>query len=177
MSTGLSNAYCQRMDVAFVLNGRPLVVAVEPRLLLIDMLRDHLALKGAKRSCDMQVCGACTVLLDGKPVSSCTVPAFEVRGREVLTIEGLADVEPPHPLLQSFIDHGGFQCGFCTPGMVLTAKSLLDENPDPTEDEVREYLQGNVCRCTGYKKILESVLGAADHAGASEPSGNDEAGA
>ena len=161
-----SEAKGQRIAVAFTVNGKLTQVEVEPRLLLIDLLRDHLALKGAKRSCDMQVCGTCTVLLDGKPVSSCTVPAFEVRGREVLTIEGLADVEPPHPLLQSFIDHAGFQCGFCTPGMVLAAKSLLDENQDPTEDEVREYLQGNVCRCTGYKKILESVLGAADHAGA-----------
>ncbi len=156
-----SEAKGQRIAVALTLNGKLTQVEVEPRLLLIDLLRDHLALKGTKRSCDMQVCGTCTVLLDGKPVSSCTVPAFEARGHEVTTIEGLADVEPPHPLLQSFIDHAGFQCGFCTPGMVLAAKSLLDENQDPTEDEVREYLQGNVCRCTGYKKILESVLGAA----------------
>ncbi len=150
----------QQISVAFTVNGKPAQLEVEPRLALIDMLRDHIDLKGAKRSCDMQVCGACTVLVDGEPVSSCTVPAFEVRGRDVTTIEGLADADPPHPLLGSFIEHAGFQCGFCTPGMVLAAKSLLDKNPHPSEDEVRDYLQGNVCRCTGYKKILESVLGA-----------------
>ena len=158
MATETSN---QLIPVAFTLNGESTRLEVEPRLALVDMLRDHLALKGAKRSCDMQVCGACTVLVDGEPVSSCTVPAFEVRGHEVTTIEGLAATDPPHPLLESFIQHAGFQCGFCTPGMVLAAKSLLDQNPSPTEEEVRDYLQGNICRCTGYKKVLESVLGAA----------------
>jgi carbon-monoxide dehydrogenase small subunit len=152
----------QQVSITFTVNSKPAELHVEPRLALIDMLRDHLHLKGAKRSCDMQVCGACTVLVDGKPVSSCTVPAFEVRGRNVTTIEGLANTDPPHPLLGSFIQHAGFQCGFCTPGMVLAAKSLLDDNPSPSEDDVRDYLQGNLCRCTGYKKILESVLGVAD---------------
>lgn len=151
----------QQVPLAFKVNGAPVGLEVEPRLALIDMLRDHLDLKGAKRSCDMQVCGACTVLIDGQPVSSCTVLAFEVRGKDVTTIEGLANTDPPHPLLQSFIEHAGFQCGFCTPGMILAAKSLLEVNPSPSEDDVRDYLHGNVCRCTGYKKILESVLGAA----------------
>ena len=155
------SAGAQLVPITFVLNGERMELAVEPHVDLLDMLRERLALKGAKRSCDLQVCGACTVLVDGRPVSSCTLPAFEVRGREVLTIEGLADAGPPHPLLQSFIDHAGLQCGYCTPGMVLAAKSLLDETPAPTEAQVREYLGGNICRCTGYKKIVEAVMGAA----------------
>ena len=150
----------QRVPVSFVLNGKAVELEVEPHVDLLALLHETLGLRGAKRSCDLQVCGACTVLVDGRPVSACTLPAFEVRGREVVTIEGLSG-EPEHPLLRAFIDHAGFQCGYCTPGMILAAKSLLDGEPDPTEAQVREYLAGNICRCTGYKKIVESVLGAA----------------
>ena len=155
-----AEAQTQRMSISFTLNGKPTELEVEPHVDLLRLLRETLDLTGAKRSCDLQVCGACTVLVDGRPVSSCTLLAFEVRGRDVVTIEGLAR-EPPHPLMQAFIDHAGFQCGYCTPGMILAAKSLLDEEPSPSEARVREYLEGNICRCTGYKKIVESVLGAA----------------
>ncbi len=155
-----AEAQTQRMSVSFTLNGKPTTLEVEPHVDLLRLLRETLGLTGAKRSCDLQVCGACTVLVDGRPVSSCTLLAFEVRGRDVVTIEGLGG-EPAHPLMQAFIDHAGFQCGYCTPGMILAAKSLLDEEPAPTEARVREYLEGNICRCTGYKKIVESVLGAA----------------
>ena len=155
-----AEAQTQRIAVSFTLNGKPVELEVEPHVDLLRLLRETLDLTGAKRSCDLQVCGACTVLVDGRPVSSCTLLAFEVRGRDVVTIEGLAR-EPAHPLMQAFIDHAGFQCGYCTPGMILAAKSLLDEEPSPSEAHVREYLEGNLCRCTGYKKIVESVLGAA----------------
>lgn len=154
-------AEVQRLQVSFVVNGRSVETEIEPHLLLLDLLRDRLALKGAKRSCDMQVCGACTVLVDGNPVSSCTFLAFEARGTEVTTIEGLVDGEKLHPLMEAFIDNAGLQCGFCTPGMILAAKSLLDLNPKPSVEEVKEYMRGNLCRCTGYKKILESIEDAA----------------
>ena len=127
------------------------------------MLRERFALTGTKRSCDVQVCGACTVLLDGKPVSSCTVPAFEARGRAVLTVEGLAmDESCDVPLMEAFVNNAAFQCGFCTPGMLLAAKSLLDADPSPSEDVIKDYMRGNVCRCTGYKKIVEAVHEAAE---------------
>ena len=150
-----------QMIVSFQLNGAPTEVTVEPRMALVDLLRDVLNLKGAKRSCDMQVCGACTVLVDGEPVSSCTVPAFEVRGKSVLTIEGLVADERMSGLTDAFIDNAALQCGFCTPGMVLAAKALLDAYPDPSEAEIKDYLRGNLCRCTGYKKIVEAVREAA----------------
>jgi carbon-monoxide dehydrogenase small subunit len=141
-------------------NGRSVSMEVEPHLTLLDMLRDRLTLKGAKRSCDLQVCGACTVLLDGRAVSSCTMLAYEARNADVLTIEGLADGNKLHPLQQAFIDNAAFQCGFCTPGMIMAAKSLLDENSRPTEEQVKAYMNGNICRCTGYKKIVEAILAA-----------------
>jgi carbon-monoxide dehydrogenase small subunit len=109
----------------------------------------------------MQVCGACTVLLNGRPVSACTMLAFEARNASLLTIEGMAQGEALHPIQEAFIEHGGLQCGFCTPGMILAAKALLDENPAPTEEEVKHYMRGNLCRCTGYKRILESIMVAA----------------
>ena len=151
----------QVIPVSFTVNGRPYELEVEPHELLLDVIRDRLGLTGTKRSCDVQVCGTCTLLLDGRPVSSCTLPAFEARGRQVLTIEGLAQNGKLHPLQDAFIEHGGFQCGFCTPGMILAAKVLLDENPDPSEDEIKHFMHGNLCRCTGYKKIIESILAAA----------------
>jgi aerobic-type carbon monoxide dehydrogenase small subunit (CoxS/CutS family) len=154
-------ADAQTLSIAFTLNGRPQEIEVEPHELLLDVIRERLGLTGAKRSCDVQVCGACTLLVDGRPVSACTMLAFEIRDRSVLTIEGLADDGKLHPLQQAFIEHGGFQCGFCTPGMILAAKALLDENPSPTEDELKHFMHGNICRCTGYKKIIESIMAAA----------------
>ncbi|MSP40346.1 MAG: (2Fe-2S)-binding protein [Deltaproteobacteria bacterium] len=162
MANGLSrNSDGQTIPVSFTLNGRLQEVDVEPHELLLDLVRDRLGLTGAKRSCDVQVCGACTLLVDGRPVSACTTLAFEVRGRSVMTIEGLADDGKLHPLQQAFIEHGGFQCGFCTPGMLLAAKALLDENPNPSDDELKHFMHGNLCRCTGYKKIIESIMAAA----------------
>ncbi len=150
----------QTIPISFTLNGTLQEIDVEPHELLLDVIRNRLGLTGSKRSCDVQVCGACTVLLDGRPVSSCTLLAFEARGREVLTIEGVAQNGKLHPLQEAFIEKGGFQCGFCTPGMILTAKVLLDENPDPTEEEITGFMNGNLCRCTGYKKIIESIVAA-----------------
>lgn len=162
MAKGMSRrAEGQFIPISLVVNGTLREIEVEPHELLLDVIRDRLGLTGAKRSCDVQVCGACTLLLDGRPVSSCTLLAIEARGREVLTIEGLAQKGKLHPLQEAFIENGGFQCGFCTPGMILTAKTLLDENPDPSEEEIIQFMQGNLCRCTGYKKIIESIMAAA----------------
>jgi len=151
----------QLIPISFTLNGRLQEIEVQPHELLLDVVRERLGLTGAKRSCDVQVCGACTLLVDGRPVSACTTLAFEVRDRSVLTIEGLAENGKLHPLQQAFIEHGGFQCGFCTPGMILAAKALLDENPDPSEAELKHFMHCNICRCTGYKKIIESIMAAA----------------
>ena len=162
MATALSrHSDGQTIPVSFTLNGRLQEIDVEPHEVLLDVIRDRLGLTGAKRSCDVQVCGACTLLVDGRPVSACTTLAFEVRGRSVLTIEGLADNGTLHPLQQAFIEHGGFQCGFCTPGMLLASKALLDENPNPSDEELKHFMHGNLCRCTGYKKIIESIMAAA----------------
>ena len=159
--TMLRSSNLQTVPVSFTLNGKLQELDAEPHELLLDVIRDRLGLTGAKRSCDVQVCGACTLLVDGRPVSACTTLAFEVRGRNVMTIEGLAENGKLHPLQQAFIEHGGFQCGFCTPGMILAAKALLDENPHPTEAELKHFMHGNICRCTGYKKIIESIMAAA----------------
>lgn len=126
--------------------------------LLLDVLRDRLGLKGAKRSCDMQVCGACTVLVDGAPVSACTYLAIEADGREVSTVEGLGAGDGLDPLQESFIARGAVQCGFCTSGMLMAAKALLAEEPAPTPERVVHYLRGNVCRCTGYGKVIEAIV-------------------
>jgi carbon-monoxide dehydrogenase small subunit len=139
------------------INGRPVEVAIQPQETLAEVLRERLNLTGTKVSCDVQVCGACTVLLDGLPVSACTLLAYEARDREVLTIEGLSNGEELHPLQQAFIEENGFQCGFCTPGMILAAKSLLDSQPDASEEEIRAYMDGNICRCTGYRPILAAI--------------------
>jgi carbon-monoxide dehydrogenase small subunit len=147
----------QTLAVALTVNGAGHHLEVEPRELLIDVLRERLGLTGTKRSCDVQVCGACTVLVDGVPVSSCTTLAVEADGREVLTIEGVGAPGRLDPVQQAFVDHGALQCGFCTPGMILAVKALLAERPHPTEAEIRHELRGNLCRCTGYVKILEAV--------------------
>ncbi len=165
MPNGHVRRAVQTIPVTITVNGRQHELEVEPHELLLDVVRNRLGLTGAKRSCDMQVCGTCTLLLDGRPVSSCTLPAFEARGRDVLTIEGLAQQGKLHPLQEAFIEKGGFQCGFCTPGMILTAKTMLAENANPTEEDVIRFMQGNLCRCTGYKKIVESILAAAEKMG------------
>jgi aerobic carbon-monoxide dehydrogenase small subunit len=149
----------ERMRV--VVNGRAHELDVAPQALLLDVLRDRLDLKGAKRSCDTQVCGACTVLVDGLAVSACTYLAIEADGRSVVTVEGLADGDRLHPIQQAFIEHGAVQCGFCTSGMLLTAKALLDEEPAPSGEEVIHQLRGSLCRCTGYRKIVEAILAVA----------------
>lgn len=145
----------------FRVNGQQNEIAVRPQELLIDFVRERLGLTGTKRSCDTEVCGTCTVLLDGKAVSSCSLFAFELDGKDLTTIEGLEGPEGLHPLQKAFIQCGGFQCGFCTPGMILLAKSLLAENPDPTREQVCAYMDANICRCTGYQMIVESILHAA----------------
>jgi CO/xanthine dehydrogenase Mo-binding subunit/aerobic-type carbon monoxide dehydrogenase small subunit (CoxS/CutS family) len=148
--------------LACTVNGTPVEVDVRPEALLLDVLRDRLGLKGARRSCDMQVCGACTVLVDGAPVSACTYLAVEAGGRALTTVEGLARGDALDPLQQAFIDHGAVQCGFCTAGMLLTAKALRAEEPAASPARVAEYLRGNLCRCTGYRKILDAIIGSGD---------------
>ena len=150
------------ISVRLRLNDQEYKAEVEPQELLIDFIRNRLGFTGTKRSCDIEICGACTVLLNGKAVSACALFAFEADGKEVMTIEGLAKGGQLHPLQESFIECGGFQCGFCTPGMILLAKALLDENPDPTWEEIQEYMDANICRCTGYQMIIESILSAAE---------------
>lgn len=146
------------MRVDFSLNGNPTSIDVEPCEMLIDVLRDRLQLKGTKRSCDVQVCGACTVLLDGNPTSSCTTLCADAHDCEVTTIEGLAKGKKLDPVQRAFIANGALQCGFCTPGMILAVKSMLARYENPSEDLVRHYLRGNLCRCTGYVKILEAIM-------------------
>jgi carbon-monoxide dehydrogenase small subunit len=152
------------VKIHVAVNARAHVLEVAPHALLLDVLRDVLDLKGAKRSCDTQVCGACTVLVDGLAVSACTYLAVETDERSVLTVEGLADGESLDPLQRAFLDAGAVQCGFCTSGMLLTARALLRENPAPTREDVLHYLRGSLCRCTGYRKIVEAVLAAAETA-------------
>jgi carbon-monoxide dehydrogenase small subunit len=140
------------------INGREFALEIEPQESLAEVLRDRLHLTGTKVSCDVQVCGACTVLVDGLPVSACTLLAYEVRDREVLTVEGLAGPSGElHPLQRAFIEANAFQCGFCTPGMLLAAKSLLDRQPHATDAEIIEYMEGNICRCTGYRPIVNAI--------------------
>ena len=141
-------------------NGEDCEVFIEPYKLLSEVLREELNLTGVKEGCQTGECGACTVLIDGKAVRSCLTLAIQTRGKEIITIESLAKDGQLHPLQQAFVDYFAVQCGYCTPGMILAAKALLDENPDPTEEEVREGLSGNLCRCTGYVKIVEAVLAA-----------------
>jgi aerobic carbon-monoxide dehydrogenase small subunit len=144
------------------INGRRVRAVVPTHRTLLDFLRDTLALTAAKRACDVQVCGACTVLVDGLPVSSCTYLALEINGKTVETCEGLARDGALHPIQQAFVDAGALQCGYCTPGMIMITKALLADHPRPSVDDIKDYLHGNLCRCTGYKKILDAVLAAAE---------------
>ena len=136
-------------------------VIARPRESLLDVLRNKLQLTGTKIGCNEGDCGACTVIMDGRTVNACLVLAVEAEGHKILTVEGLAQGSQLHPLQEAFIQHGGFQCGYCTPGMLLSAKALLDENPDPTDEEIRKGISGNLCRCTGYAKIVASIRHAA----------------
>jgi carbon-monoxide dehydrogenase small subunit len=149
------------MQVKLTVNGEPRSAEIEPRLLLVHFLREHLGLRAANIGCDTTSCGACTVLLDGQSVKSCTVLTAQAAGQAVTTAEGLASDGGLHPIQAAFQQEHGLQCGFCTPGMVMAATGLLAENPDPTEAQVREGLEGNFCRCTGYHNIVRAVLAAA----------------
>jgi len=149
------------MPLTLTVNNIKYTIHVEPHLTLVEVLRDKLGLTGTKKSCNEGECGACTVLMEGKPVASCLVLAMDAQNKSITTIEGLANGEDLHPLQVSFVRNGGIQCGYCTPGMIMSAKALLDENPDPTPLEVREAISGNLCRCTGYQQIVDSVMAAA----------------
>ncbi len=153
--------------IQMIVNHQKVEIAVQPSQTLLDVLRDELGLIGTKKGCDVGDCGACTVLLDGDPVNSCLVLSVEADGRQVLTIEGLVDEQGIHPLQEAFLEEGAVQCGFCTPGMIVTAKALLDQNPQPIEEEIRFSLAGNICRCTGYAKIIQAVQSAAEKSGGS----------
>jgi len=149
-------------SLTFTLNGEATRVEVEPGELLLDVLRRKLFLTGTKKGCGEGECGACTVLLDGNPVLSCLLPAMKSQGRAVTTIEGVGNEQGLHPVQESFLEKGAVQCGFCTPGMVLSSKSLLDRQPKPSEEEIKQALSGHLCRCTGYVQILEAVKDAAE---------------
>jgi carbon-monoxide dehydrogenase small subunit len=148
--------------ISFLINGQVRDAIVTPNITLAELLREQLDLTGTKKGCEVGECGSCTVLVDDKPVLSCSTLAIAVRDKAILTIEGLAQGAQLHPLQQAFIDHGAIQCGFCTPGAILTAKAMLDENPHPTREDVKEALGGNLCRCTGYVKIIDAVMAAAE---------------
>jgi aerobic-type carbon monoxide dehydrogenase small subunit (CoxS/CutS family) len=152
------NTYALTMTV----NGHSVTVHVEADELLVDVLRDRLGLTGTKIGCNEGECGACTVIVDGQAVLSCLIPALRAQGRDIVTIEGLSDGDTLHPLQQSFVQHGAVQCGYCIPGFILSGKVLLDRNPHPTRDEIKEAIAGNLCRCTGYVKIVEAIEAVAD---------------
>ena len=148
--------------VELTVNGELYKVAIDPRRTLLEVLRNDLGLTGTKEGCSTGDCGCCTVIMDGKPVNSCLVLAIRAQGKDILTIEGLGKEGCLHPIQSAFVEYGALQCGFCTPGMIMSAKGLLDENPKPTEQEVRRGISGNLCRCTGYAKIVEAILAAAE---------------
>ncbi len=150
-----------KQDIVLRVNGNNYHVNVETHRTLVEVLRETLGFTGTKKSCNEGECGACTVLMDGKPVASCLVLAVAAQGKEITTIEGLADGMRLHPVQEAFVKHAAIQCGFCTSGMVLTAKALLDENPEPTAADVRRAISGNLCRCTGYQQIVDAVMAAA----------------
>ena len=150
-----------RKLLRLTVNDEPRQAFVEPYFSLLDTLRDELQLTGTKKGCDEGDCGACTVLLNSKPVTSCLVLALSAQGADVTTIEGLATYDSLHPVQRAFVDHGGLQCGFCTPGLIMSGVVLLEDNPSPTEEEVKFAIGGNLCRCTGYSKVVEAILSAA----------------
>jgi carbon-monoxide dehydrogenase small subunit len=147
------------------INGDNYEVLVSPNNTLLEVLRENLGLMGTKRGCDLGACGACTVLIDGEAVLSCLMLALDAVGKKITTIEGLSETGELHPLQQAFVDQGALQCGFCTPGMILTAQAILQENPRPTEETIKKKMAGNLCRCTGYKKVVEAVMSVRPPAG------------
>ena len=151
-----------KTHVTTMINGEEMEFLCEPRQSLLEVLRETLGLMGAKEGCNNGNCGSCNVILDGKLVNSCLVLGVEIQGRNVTTIEGIATPQGLHPLQQKFIEHAALQCGYCTPGFIVASKALFDQNPDPSEHEVRAWLAGNLCRCTGYDRIVKAVLDAAD---------------
>jgi len=151
--------------IQVAVNGESCACSVDPRKTLLDLLREDLEMTGTKKGCDNGECGACTVLLDGQPVNACLVLAVEADGKSVLTIEGLSEGTNLHPLQKAFIEHGAVQCGYCSPGMILSAKALLEENPNPTEGEVKKAIAGNLCRCGTYNKVVKAVLSVAQKGG------------
>lgn len=148
--------------IRLTVNEKDYEIAVRPNQTLADLIREEIGLTGTKKGCEVGECGTCTVILDGKPVNSCLVLAAQADGRTVLTIEGLETDEGLHPIQQAFVDKGAIQCGFCTPGMILSAKNLLDRNPGADEKEIRTAISGNLCRCTGYQKIVEAIASVKD---------------
>jgi aerobic-type carbon monoxide dehydrogenase small subunit (CoxS/CutS family) len=148
--------------IEFTLNGQPTEVEIRAGELLLDVLRNKLLLTGTKKGCGEGECGACTVLLDGWPVDSCLLPAMKVQGKDVTTIEGMSEGERLHPIQDSFLEAGAVQCGFCTPGMILSTRALLDQRQNPSEEDIKEALSGHICRCTGYVQIMEAVKLAAE---------------
>jgi carbon-monoxide dehydrogenase small subunit len=152
--------------IGLTVNGALYELSVQPWETLLEIIRDKLGLTGTKEGCGLGECGACTVIMEGKTVNSCLVLAVEADGKQITTIEGLADGDKLHPIQEAFVETGGLQCGFCTPGMIMSAKALLDENPHPSEEEIRRGIAGNLCRCTGYTKIIESISSAARKMGA-----------
>jgi carbon-monoxide dehydrogenase small subunit len=155
----------ERKLIKVRVNGEPHELWIKPNITLVDLLRNELGLAGTKIGCISNSCGACTVIMDGMAIKSCSILAMQADGKEVLTVEGLAQDGTLHPLQQSFIDHAAFQCGFCTPGKLMSAKALLDENSNPTEEELRRDMEGNLCRCTGYVKYIEAIMDVAQHPG------------
>jgi carbon-monoxide dehydrogenase small subunit len=143
-------------------NGQSYEVAAEPWRTLLEVIRDTIGLTGTKKGCDEGDCGTCTVLMDGEAVNSCLILAIEAQDKDIMTIEGLSEGDTLHPIQQAFVENGGLQCGFCTPGMILSAKALLEKNPHPTEEEIKFAIAGNLCRCTGYIKIIEAIQAAAE---------------
>jgi len=144
-------------EIRLTVNRQKYTLKIEPEVLLVDLLRDNLGLTGTKKGCEIGECGACTVIMDGKAVNSCLVLAIQADGSEICTIEGMSENGELHPLQKAFLEHDAVHCGFCTPGMVLSAVSLLEQNPDPTEYEIREAIAGNLCRCTGYQQIVDAI--------------------
>jgi carbon-monoxide dehydrogenase small subunit len=151
----------EKKKIHFTLNGQSHELSVQPWKTLLQLIREDLKLTGTKEGCGHGECGSCTVLMEGKTVNSCLVPALEADNKEIITIEGLSEGETLHPIQEAFVSHSGMQCGFCTSGMIMSAKALLDSNPDPSEEEIRDGISGNFCRCTGYTKIIESISAAA----------------
>jgi aerobic-type carbon monoxide dehydrogenase small subunit (CoxS/CutS family) len=152
----------KQVEIVLNVNKINYKVNVEPHRTLVEVLRDTLGLTGTKKSCSEGECGACTVHIDGKPATSCLILALDAQGKEITTIEGLSEGEKLHPIQEAFLKHAAIQCGFCTPGMVMSAKAFLDENPKPTATEVRKAISGNLCRCTGYQQIVDAILAASE---------------